>query len=63
MDNDDQNSEWAVMETVKLSGETKNCYVFEPDEGSELVSKIYIRKSVFTGKPASITVCIEEQIG
>lgn len=56
MDND-----YAIEETIELSGETKNCYVFEPDEGSEIVSKIYVRKSVFTGKPAAIVVCIAEQ--
>lgn len=52
------NEDIVVEETIELSGETKNCYVFEPDEGSEIVSKIYVRKSVFAGKPASITVQI-----
>ena len=55
-----EDRDYAVEETIELSGETKNCYVFEPTEGSEIVSKIYVRKSVFTGKPASITVAIWE---
>lgn len=53
MDNDS-----IVEETIELTGETKNCYVFEPDVGSEIVCKIYVRKSAFASKPESITVQI-----
>lgn len=58
MDND--KLDWTVAETIDCTGETKNCYIFEPEEGDEIVSKIYIRKSAFTGKPARIRVCVEE---
>lgn len=52
------NEDIVLEETVVCTGETKNCYVFEPDEGMELVSKLYIRKSVFAGKPMSVTIMV-----
>ena len=52
------NEDIVVEETIELTGETKNCYVFAPDEGSEIVSKLYVRKHVFVEKPVSITVTI-----
>lgn len=55
MDND-----VAVEETIPLTSETKNCYVFEPEEGSGIVSKLYVRKACFTGKPTRITITIAE---
>lgn len=62
MDNDAHHNDADEVheETIPLSSETKNCYVFEPEEGSALVSKLYVRKSVFTGKPSGISIVIYE---
>ena len=38
------------------AGESKNCYIYEPEEGAETMGKIYIRKSAVTGQPARILV-------
>ncbi len=51
----------AIEETIPFAGETKNCYIFEPEEGCEIVSKIYILKSVFGAKPKSVTITIYDE--
>ena len=32
---------------LDIAGESKNCLIYEPEEGGDIVSKVYIRKSVF----------------
>lgn len=33
------------------TGESKNYFIYEPEEGSELMGKLYVRKSAVTGGP------------
>lgn len=43
------------------TGDSKNCYIFEPEEGGDAVGKLYVRKSVLAGPPpASVMVAITE---
>ncbi len=57
MDNDD-----ALEVEFTLTGESKNCYIYEPEEGGDCVSKLYVRKSAW---PCSekIIVSIREPQG
>lgn len=43
----------------KLSGESKNCYIYEPEEGGDVVSKLYVRKTAWPGSE-TITIIIRE---
>lgn len=33
------------------AGESKNYFIYEPEEGSELMGKMYVRKSATSGPP------------
>jgi len=41
-------------------GESKNYYIYEPEEGSELMGKMYVRKVATSGPPEKhirVTLC------
>lgn len=61
------NLETAMFDNLEirasLTGETKNCLIYEPEEGEDLVSKLYIRKSAIgvkssTEAPEEIVITI-----
>lgn len=39
-------------------GESKNYFIYEPEEGAELTGKLYIRKSAATETPEKIRVIL-----
>lgn len=48
------------------TGENKNCVIYEPEEGGEIVSKLYVRKSAIGCKgandaPQNITVILSDR--
>lgn len=56
MDNDD-----ALEVEFTLTGESKNCYIYEPEEGGDCVSKLYVRKSAWPGSEKIIVTIREPQ--
>lgn len=43
------------------TGESKNCYIYEPEDGADVIGKIYVRKSAIAGPPpVSITMTLND---
>jgi len=44
-----------------LTGESKNCYIYGPEDGADVIGPIYVRKSAIAGPPpVSITMTLND---
>lgn len=57
MDNDDLEVEFTLVD------ETKNCYIYEPEEGGDIESKLYVRKYACRGTDTIIVAIREPKDG